>query len=122
MDRAGYQSLVVWQRSRALAIEVYRQTQRGLIAREWALRDQMRRAAVSVPSNIAEGSARGTHLECAQFLRIAKGSLAELATQADIAHGIGLLDPEISNQWQRECRCLSSMLRSLMDHHRRATL
>jgi four helix bundle protein len=55
-------------------------------------------------------------------LRIAKGPLAELATQADIAHGIGLLDQEISNKWQRECRCLSSMLRSLMDHRRRAAL
>ena len=119
MDRAGYQSLVVWQRSRALAIEVYRQTQHGLIAREFALRDQMRRAAVSVPSNIAEGSARGTPLECVRFLRIAKGSLAELATQADIAHGIGVLDAGTSNECQQECRRLSSMLRSLMNYRRR---
>ena len=112
----------VWQRSRALAIAVFRHTQEGRLAREWGLRDQMRRAAVSVPSNIAEGSARGTDRDCVRFLWIAKGSLAELATQSDIAENVGLLDPRISAEWQDECRRLAGMLRCLIDTRRRLAL
>ena len=115
MERGGYRSLEVWQRSRALAIDVFRQTQHGLLSREWGLRDQMRRAAVSAPSNIAEGTERGSNRDCARFLWVAKGSLAELATQADIADSVGLLDSATASQWQDECRRLSGMLRRLID-------
>jgi four helix bundle protein len=119
MQSGGYGSLEVWQRSRTLAIDVFRRTQCGHLSREWALRDQMRRAAVSVPSNIAEGIERGSNRDCIRFLWIAKGSLAELATQADIAHGTGLLDEVTSSHWQDECRRLSGMLRRLIDARRR---
>src|ERR1044071_1889533 len=102
MDKAGYRALTVWKRSRMLAIEVYRATQCGFRG-DWALRDQIRRAAVSVPSNIAEGAARGSDLDCVRFLWFARGSLAELATQVDIAEEIGLLDAPASQRWQKEC-------------------
>jgi four helix bundle protein len=80
----------------------------------------MRRSAISVPSNIAEGAARGTNLDCARFLWVAKGSLAELSTQADIAENVDLLDPEISNQWQLECRRIAGMLHRLIETRRLA--
>jgi four helix bundle protein len=111
---SGYRSLVVWQRSRALAIQVYGETKSGPLAADWDLRDQMRRAAVSVPSNIAEGAARGSNPDCVRFLWFAKGSLAELATQADIAEGVGLLDSATSQAWQAECARLAAMLKCLI--------
>lgn len=80
-----YRKLVVWQKAKILAIEVYRLTETGAIARDYGLRDQMRRAAVSVPSNIAEGDERGGDREAVRYLFIAKGSLAELRTQLEIA-------------------------------------
>lgn len=85
---ADYRKLVVWQKAKSLAIEVYRMTETGAIARDFGLRDQMRRAAVSVPSNIAEGDERGTDKEAVRFLFIAKGSLAELRTQVEIAEAV----------------------------------
>ena len=96
----GYKGLHVWQRSRALAVDVYRATGRANFAREWALKDQIRRSALSVPSNIAEGAARGTARDSARFFLIARGSLAELATQVDIAQAIGLLDAQLAENWQ----------------------
>jgi len=104
-----------------LAIDVFRETQHGLLSKEWGLRDQMRRAAISAPSNIAEGTERGSNRDCVRFLWIAKGSLAELATQADIAQDVGLLDSTTSSQWQDECRRLAGMLRRLIDARRRVT-
>ena len=110
MYRFGYRDLKVWQRARALAIDVCRATQRRGAVTQPALRDQMRRAAVGVPSNIAEGSSRGSDRDCVRFLWIARGSLAELATQADIAEAIGILDRETSSAWQMECHEVGGML------------
>jgi four helix bundle protein len=80
-----FRDLVVWQRSKELAVNVYRLTEGMPRSETFGLRDQMRRAAVSVPSNIAEGYARRTTPEYLRSLRIASGSLAELATQMEIA-------------------------------------
>jgi four helix bundle protein len=113
MER-GYRSLTVWRRSRALAIEVYRATALGEFRKEWGLRDQIRRSALSVPSNIAEGAARGSDRDSSRFFLIARGSLAELATQADIACEVGLLDSSLGKAWQKECQELGAMLTRLV--------
>lgn len=84
----------VWKRACQLAVRVYQALQHS---RDFALRDQMQRAAVSIASNIAEGSERG-HKEFAHYLRIARGSAAELRTQAYIAAKIGLLDAQASHE------------------------
>src|SRR6266498_6100970 len=91
MSRGGFRSLVVWQKSRDLAVAIYKLTNDGLIARDFGLVDQMRRSAVSVPSNIAEGDERETDKEAVRFLYVAKGSLAELMTQLEIAYLVGYI-------------------------------
>ena len=74
----GYQSLIVWQKSMLLVKEVYAIAHKLPAEERFVLSDQMRRAAVSVPSNIAEGSRRGTKKEGSHFVSIAHGSLAEI--------------------------------------------
>lgn len=87
----GYERLEVWQKGMDLAVEVYGLT-RGLPADErFSLADQMRRCAVSIPSNIAEGTARASKKEFVQYLYIALGSASELDTQLQIAQRVGYL-------------------------------
>lgn len=86
-----YRDLVVWQKAMEVAKQVYLLV-KGLPKEEiYALSDQMRRAAVSIPSNIAEGNARNSAKEYAQFLSIARGSKAELETQLLLCKEIGYL-------------------------------
>ena len=75
-----FQDLIVWQESMQLAKEIYKLVKLLPSEEQYALSDQMRRAAVSIPSNIAEGQARNSTKEFIQFLYIAKGSNAELLT------------------------------------------
>lgn len=85
MQNQGYQSLSVWQKAMELAREVYGLTKLLPAKEQFALCDQMRRAAISVPSNIAEGFRRGSKKEYAHFVSIAHGSLSELETQLLLA-------------------------------------
>lgn len=80
----GYRQLIVWQKAKAVAVATYRFTGRDELAKDFSLKDQMRRSAVSIPSNIAEGEERGTDKDTSRFLYIAKGSCAELITQLEI--------------------------------------
>jgi len=84
----SYKDLVVWQRAMQLVVEVYELT--GYFPKEenYILTSQMRRAAISIPSNIAEGRYRGTRKEFLQFIRIAYASGAELETQIELAKRI----------------------------------
>ncbi len=70
---------------------------------------------MSVPSNVAEGDERGTNREAVRFLYIAKGSLAELETQLQIAHEIGYLDSAVLQNLDEKCRILGKMLGSLIN-------
>ncbi len=80
----SYKDLTVWQKAIELAITVYALTDKFPREEQYGLSIQMRRAAVSIASNIAEGRSRGTRKDFAQFLRIALGSGAELTTQVEI--------------------------------------
>ena len=75
MPKGGFKALLVWQRAKELAVLVYRLTETGRIARDYGLKDQMRRAAVSVPSNIAEGDERNTDKDAVRFLYISRVGL-----------------------------------------------
>jgi len=91
----GYQSfkeLRVWQEAKDLAVDIYDLTKTGLLSKDYGLRDQMQRSAVSVACNIAEGYERNSHKDFIRFLMISKGSLSELRTQLEIAHSIGYLN------------------------------
>src|SRR5271169_6909171 len=95
--------LKVWQRSKDLAVYIYKITNDGPFLRDYGLRDQIRRAAVSIPSNIAEGDELKTNKQSVQYFYMAKGSLAELLTQAQIAFEIGYIDQENFNYIRNEC-------------------
>jgi four helix bundle protein len=81
----SFEELEVWQTARHLMNRVYLVTSNGMFKKDFGLRDQMRRAAVSVLSNIAEGFERGGNSEFCQFLYIAKGSSAEIRAQLYVA-------------------------------------
>lgn len=81
----SYKDLIVWQKSMELVIEIYKLTENFPKTEQYGIISQMRRAAVSIPSNIAEGRRRGSKKEFKQFLVIAYGSGAELETQIEIS-------------------------------------
>lgn len=87
----SYQQLTVWQKAFALSIKIFRITGKFPKSELYGLVSQMRRCAVSIPSNIAEGYARGYRQEYLQFLRTAFASGAELETQLLIARELGFL-------------------------------
>lgn len=94
MGKGGFKSLKVWQRSKELAVHIYNITNTGAFNKDYGLRDQIRRAAVSIASNIAEGDERETDKEAVRYFYVAKGSSAEVLTQAIIAHEIGYVTKE----------------------------
>ena len=85
----GYMDLQVWSKSMDMAVECYRMTQRFPRTDAWGITLQLRRAAVSVPANIAEGRGRSSTREFVRFLDIAYGSLAELETHVLLAQRLG---------------------------------
>ena len=114
MKKSGFRELNVWKRSRDLAVLVYRITGGNSYRQDIGLRDQMRRASVSIASNIAEGDERGTNKESIRFLYIAKGSLAELATQLEISKAIDYIENDDFNRLQNECDLIGKMLGKLI--------
>ena len=88
----SYKDLIVWQKSMDLVIEIYKLVKKLPKEETYSLSDQMRRAVVSIPSNIAEGYARKTTKEYLKFLSIANGSRTELETQLIICNKIGYLN------------------------------
>jgi len=86
-----FEDLVAWQKARRLVADVYRVTSRAEFRRDFSLRDQMRRAAVSIMSNIAEGFERSGLGEFHQFLVIAKASCGELRSQLYVSQDVGYL-------------------------------
>ena len=112
-----HHELRAWQEAMQLVKEIYRLTQNFPKEEIYGIVSQMRRAAVSIPSNISEGAARGGDREFMQFLIIARGSLSELETQLIISHELGYLS-EISNVQKRIDRLFSligGLLRSLRE-------
>lgn len=93
---SNYQQLKVWQMAMDLVLEIYAQTKQFPKDERFGLISQMRRAAVSIASNIAEGSGRDTKAFFSNFLKIAKGSTCELETQVLIAQKLGYISSEKS--------------------------
>jgi len=90
----NFKDLRVWKEGVQLATEIYQITKVIPFAKDYGLSNQIQRAAVSVPSNIAEGDQRGSDRESVRFFNIARASAAEVITQLHIAHNIGYIDKE----------------------------
>jgi four helix bundle protein len=114
MGKDGFKELVVWQKAKDLAVSICRISDEGALARDFGLRDQIRRSAVSIPSNLAEGDERDTDKEAVRFFYIAKGSLAELRTQLQIAFEIGYLKRDFFENFDKEYRQLGKMIGALI--------
>ncbi|HSI10049.1 MAG: four helix bundle protein [Rariglobus sp.] len=110
----GFKNLKVWQESKRLAVDVYLLTEASGLAKDFGLRDQICRAAVSVPSNIAEGDERDTDKDSVRFFYMAKGSLAELRTQLEIASEIGLITQVQFATLETDCLRIGKMLGALI--------
>jgi len=110
----GFKELIVWQKARDLAVDLYKITGQGGFKQDYGLRDQIRRSAVSVPSNIAEGDERDTDKDAIRFFYMAKGSLAELRTQMDIAHRVKYIVEEIFQDFEEKAGVIGKMLGSLI--------
>jgi len=109
-----HKDLDVWKHSINIATEIYKATKSFPREEIYGLTAQMRRAAVSIPSNIAEGAARSGNKEFTKFLYIALGSASELDTQIEISKATGLGNPEKLADLQRELRNISKMLYGLI--------
>ena len=114
---SGYRDLLVWQKGIALAKQIYEVTARFPSEEKYGLVSQMRRAAVSIPSNIAEGQARHTTGEFIQFISNAEGSVAELDTQLTLCEQFRFVEKggavELHEKLDELRRMLNSLRRKL---------
>lgn len=110
------EDMLAWQKSKALAIDIYKITNESSFSKDFGLKDQIRRAAVSVPSNIAEGFGRGGTNEFRNFLSIAKGSIYEVKTQLIIAHELGLVDDPIKDKLIINIEEITGMIAGLIKY------
>ena len=115
-----FEDLEVWKEARRLTQKIYQLTKNENFSKDFALRDQIRRAAVSIMSNIAEGFERGGNQEFVQFLYIAKGSCGEVRSQLYVApdqnYLVGTEVGELTNSFKR----LSSMISNLITYLRKS--
>jgi len=109
----GFRELRVWQAGMEVVEDVYRLTKQFPQHERYALANQMQRAAVSVPSNIAEGYTRDHRREYLQFLSVAQSSLAELDTQLEIAGRLGYGKEDTLHELQEKVTGLQRQLRTL---------
>ena len=107
----SYQNLDVWHKAMDLVVTVYGITKKLPLEEKFALADQLRRAAVSVPSNIAEGQKRFSNKDTVHFCGLALGSLAELETQLIITNKVHQID---TDNLLDECAVVSRMLHALI--------
>ena len=111
-----FEELKVWQKAVDLAVKIYEITKKDPFNKDFGLRDQMRRASVSISSNISEGDQLDSDKSSIRHLKIAKGSTAELFTQTIISFRIGYLDISNYNFIKKECEEILAMLTNLIKH------
>ena len=114
MRAKDYKDFIVWQKAIDLSVEVYRLVKLLPKTETYALSDQMRRAVVSIPSNIAEGQGRNSAKDFANFLAIARGSQKELETQIYICIKIGYFTEEEASTAFNLCEEIGKMLNALI--------
>ena len=106
----NFQKLIVWQKAKDLAVKVYKLTSTAKLSKDYGLKDQIQRSAVSIPANIAEGDELNTDKQSTCHFYIAKGSAAELQTLLIIAKEIDDIENETQEYLVNECKIISVML------------
>lgn len=114
MSKTDFKQLKIWQLSKDLAVEIYKITSTSGFVKDYSLKDQIRRAAVSVPSNIAEGNERESNKEMIRFLYIAKGSVGELRTQLEISKEIGYISKDQQVELEKKCALIANSIGALI--------
>ena len=118
----SFEEIEVWQKARQLTREVYKVSSKGAFAKDFGLRDQMRRACVSIMSNIAEGYERGGTKEFLQYLSVAKGSAGEVRSQLYVASDQDYLTESVFEELSNRAKEISRMLTGLMSYLRNSGL
>ena len=118
----NFEDLNVWKQARQLTQEVYRLTKTETFFKDFGLRDQIRRAAISVMSNIAEGFERGGNQEFVQFLYVAKASCGEVRSQVYVALDQGYATSNDSEKLLQLFRRLSGMISNLITYLRESDM
>ena len=115
----SFEDLEIWREGCDLAVEIYRNARAGELSKDYGLRDQITRAAVSIPANIAEGKERETVAELIRYLYIAKGSAGELRTHLHICYRIGYIDEGTCGRLIERTKILSKQLSGFIGTVRR---
>jgi four helix bundle protein len=110
----NFRKLIVWNKGKELAVRTYNLVKRNSLSKDFGLKDQIQRAAVSIPANIAEGDELGTDKQSIRHFYIAKGSSAELQTLLIIANEIGYIENQLTNDLLNECNIISVMLSKII--------
>lgn len=113
-----YRQLKAWSESRDLAVLIYKLCVRRTKTIDRGLADQIRRAAISIPSNIAEGNGRGTNRDSLRFLYIARGSLCELESQMDVCLRAGLIEAEDGLSITDQMRLVGRLIGGLITYRK----
>ena len=121
MTIKNFEDLPVWQKSRMLSKRIYEITSNSAF-KDFSLRDQMRRSAVSAVSNIAEGFERGSNKEFIQFLFITKGSLGELRTQLYLSYDNRYITDGEFKELENQCRNLSKEISNFISYLKQSNI
>jgi four helix bundle protein len=113
-----FEEIQAWQKAYEVTVAVYNLTKDGAFSKDFGLRDQIRRASVSIMANIAEGHGRRSNVEFANFLNLARGSAAEVQSHLHVALGIGYIDKDIFDDLYSKVTEISRMLLSLAQYLR----
>lgn len=111
-----FEDIQAWQKAKSLTIEIYRITCEDKFSKDYGLKDQIRRASVSIMANIAEGFGRKTNKDFAHFLVQAHGSAAEVQSHLHIALGLNYINQETFSNLYNELDHISRMIMSLCKH------
>jgi four helix bundle protein len=112
----NFEDLEIWKHARDLANKIYKLSGSGTFSKDFGLRDQIRRAAVSIMSNIAEGYERGGNQELLQFLSVAKGSCGEVRCQLYIACDQGYISTKVCEELTDYCKKISIMIHNFIQY------
>jgi four helix bundle protein len=118
MSKKEYYDLDVWKEAKELSLEVYKLTSQFPTEEQFALTSQMRRSAISIPSNIAEGCGRNTPKDTLRFLSIARGSLYELETQLILSNDLRYTDSDTLNQLLEKVKTCKKLINGFAKYYK----